>query len=92
MNQTTTVPVVQDTKWNTDSTTFQKPIHQNPGEKYSIRVLIIPSTCQLDRTFYDGKYFKKDFNSFFRTSIESYIDVDDGCWRRNVLMTVIRCW
>ena len=68
MNQTTTVPVVQDTKWNTDSTTFQKPIHQNPGEKFSIRVLIIPSTCQLDRTFYDGI-----FNTLKRTLIVSFV-------------------
>ena len=21
-----------------------------------------------------------------------YIDVDDGCWRRNVLATTLRCW
>ena len=23
--------------------------------------------------------------------IDGYIDVDDGCWRRNVLMATIRC-
>jgi len=22
----------------------------------------------------------------------SYIDDDDGCWRRNVLVTFLRCW
>ena len=21
-----------------------------------------------------------------------YIDVDDGCWKRNVLVTILRCW
>ena len=35
------------------------------------------------------------FNSslFHRTNpIDGYIDVGDGCWRRNVLATTLRCW
>ena len=27
-----------------------------------------------------------------RPSSEGYIDVGDGCWRRNVLGTTLRCW
>ena len=32
-----------------------------------------------------------DRKSFFQKRFPGYIDVDDGCWRRNVLVTTLRC-
>ena len=37
----------------------------------------------------------ENFRPIFKISANTtfgYIDVGDGCWRRNVLMTTIRCW
>ena len=31
----------------------------------------------------------KDFS---KTENYGYIDVGDGCWRQNVLVTSLRCW
>ena len=37
---------------------------------------------------------KEKIKEYFlvRVSYTGYIDVDDGCWRPNVLMTRLRCW
>ena len=32
------------------------------------------------------------YNRFFFIFQVGYIDVDDGCWRRNVLVIILRCW
>ena len=35
---------------------------------------------------------KRFFKYFLYIDSYGYIDVGDGCWRRNVLMTAFRCW
>ena len=32
------------------------------------------------------------FKLFSHWFLKGYIDVGDGCWRRNVLVTTVRCW
>ena len=32
------------------------------------------------------------FNNILGYAENGYIDVGDGCWRRNVLVTIVRCW
>ena len=32
------------------------------------------------------------FRELVLSILSGYIDVDDGCWRRNVLVTTLRCW
>ena len=29
---------------------------------------------------------------FLSQTLRGYIDVGDGCWRRNVLVTAVGCW
>ena len=41
--------------------------------------------------FWPSKFIIYTLDEFFSLFIV-YIDVGDECWRRNVLMTIIRCW
>ena len=33
-----------------------------------------------------------DGQTVVESKIQGYIYVGDGCWRRNVLMTILKCW
>ena len=36
--------------------------------------------------------FFRDEKSIWMMVLPGYIDIGDRCWRRNVLVTIIRCW
>ena len=54
------------------------------------------STEQTDIPLPTWDQTKNSRHALFRELVLSihsgYIDVGDGCWRRNVLVTTLRCW
>ena len=49
-------------------------------------------TGSTDLTNFLNDYNCKESDNISLRSVFSYIDVGDGCWRQNLLVTNIKCW
>ena len=48
--------------------------------------------CQVNARHRTWNWFFDFWDINFMTRLLGYIDVGDGCWRQNQLMTIFRCW
>ena len=72
------------------TTSYQRALVQH------ITHLMSQKSCNGNSCFsrYFVKNLKQNLMQVFKSLLarSSYIDVVDGCWRRNVLVTILKCW
>ena len=67
--------------------TEEHPTNSDTGGKLHIRQLTHDECFEMVHN--GGRLLSEEYRSkYFQCALGGYIDVGDGCWRRNVLVTI----
>ena len=87
--------------WLTSESNPESVLKFARDQKYVNPQLPWERSAATDRLFYEeitNQIFEvileagfQNGQTYYSRSVHGYVDIDDGCWRRNVLVTTVRC-